>query len=113
MNYILSYSDVEDALTLAGEDAKSFLMDERRLKSALWNMGLDINHHYDEHNCIHRNMRNQVYKGIRFEGLERTDKSWINSGHATPKNSKFANEAQEAIMPNTSSTSSEYHLNRV
>tara|TARA_R100001594_G_scaffold53735_1_gene87273 strand:+ start:12105 stop:12458 length:354 start_codon:yes stop_codon:yes gene_type:complete len=113
MNYILSRSDVEDALTLAGEDAKNFLMDERRLKSALWSMGLNTNHYYEENDCIHRNLRGEIYKGIRYEGTERDDKSWLESGHATKRNSKFATEAQEVMMPNTSSTSSEYHLKRI
>jgi len=115
MNYILSLSDVVMALKLSGEDINSsnLLADERRLKAALWVMGLDINHKYEDNLCNHRNLQGQVVHCIRYEGSERTDKSWLNSGHATPRNSDFANQAQEVMMPNVSSTTSEYHLNRV
>lgn len=115
MNYILSLSDVVSALKLSGEDVESsnLLADERRLKAVLWTMGLDINHKYVENFCKHRNMQGQVVECIRFEGSEREDKSWMESGHATPRNSDFANQAQEQLMPSTSSTSSEYHLRRI
>lgn len=114
-NYILSLSDVVSALKLSGEDVESsnLLADERRLKAVLWTMGLDINHKYNEHFCRHRNIQGQVVECVRFEGSERDDKSWLESGHATPRNSDFANQAQELMMPNVSSTTSEYHLNRV
>ncbi len=112
MNYSISHSDLEDALTLSGEDANTYLMDERRVSKALWSMGLDVTHHFEEHHCIHRNIRNEIYKGVRYEGTERNDSAWLSSGHATKRNSAFANSAQEACMPNVSSTSSEYHLNR-
>ncbi len=112
-NYIISLSDITAALKASGESVDStILADERRLKTILWNMGLDTQHKYDENYCKHRNMQGFVVECVRFEGSERSDKTWMNSGYATPRNSKFANEAQEAIMPNTSSTSSEYHLKR-
>lgn len=114
--YSISESDIVTALKLAsvnGEDiSPCFLQDNRRLKTILWNMGMDTKHSFTEHFCEHRNMSGEVVKCIRYEGVERIDTPWKESGYATTKNSAFAEEAQEMMMPNTSSTSSEYHLRR-
>jgi hypothetical protein len=105
MHYILSLSDVVVALKLSGEPLDSNLLkDERRLKAVFWNMGLDINHRYVGRFCKHRNIQNQIVTCVRLEGSERSDKHWLASGHATPRNSQFAEEAQEMLMPNVSST---------
>jgi hypothetical protein len=113
MNYTLSLSDIVTALKLSGEkNSSTILGDERMLKVVLWNMGLDVNHSFTDRQCKHRNMQGQIADCIRYEGSERSDPAWLSSGHATERNSDFANSAQEACMPNVSSTTSEYHLNR-
>lgn len=112
-NYSVSLSDLVVALKLSGEPVDStFLQDTRRLERALWEMGLDVNHSYSERVCSHRNLQGEVANCPRYEGSERTDESWLKSGHASLENSKFSDMADALKQFRTSSTSSEYHLRR-
>lgn len=57
--------------------------DERALKKALWDFGLDIHLEINEVNCTHRNLQNQVVTCIMYRGAERTDPEWLKSGCAS------------------------------
>ncbi len=113
MNYSVSLSDITAALKLSGEPVDSDALEkEEDLKGLLFCMGLDIQKRFLTRYCKHRNMQDKIVSCLRYEGFERRDKEWLASGYATRTNSDFANEAQEYVMPNTSSTTSQYHLDR-
>lgn len=52
-------------------------------KWLLFDLGIDINQHYEHQFNTHRNRFNEVYTGSRWVGLERSDKQWCESGHAS------------------------------
>lgn len=49
----------------------------------LYDNGMDIEQDYELVRSTHRNLRNQVVNGERFEGFERLDDEWIKSGYAS------------------------------
>lgn len=49
----------------------------------LYDNGMDVEQDYELVRSTHRNLRNQVVNGERFEGFERLDEAWIKSGYAS------------------------------
>lgn len=79
-DYNLSVSDLihvegfKEAFAAADVDA---------IKAHLFTNGLDVDKEYELVRVTHRNLRNQVVNGERFEGQERLDEAWLKSGYAS------------------------------
>lgn len=57
--------------------------DLEAVKGFLYHNGLNTNEPFELVRVTHRNLRNQVVNGERFEGKERLDPKWIKSGYAS------------------------------
>lgn len=79
-DYNLSMSDL---MLVSGFAAAAAEDDTEVIHSILHTNGLDINKEHTLAFRCHRNLRNQVVEGYRFEGQERTDVEWIKSGYAS------------------------------
>lgn len=66
----------------------------------LWRNGMDIKYPIEVVVRQHRNLHNQVVRGPRFEGQERTDPAWIDTGCAS----------LDAIIASTSDSSMRFTL---
>lgn len=79
-DYNLSVSD----LVLVNGFKESYAeADQEAIKRVLYQNGLDTSKDYELVQVIHRNLRNQVVNGQRYEGEERLDDEWIKSGYAS------------------------------
>ena len=57
--------------------------DQEKIRQHLFRNGMDVDKEYELVVVAHRNLRNQVVNGQRFEGQERTDEAWLKSGYAS------------------------------
>lgn len=84
-NFAVSISDLMLHPTLQVEERETSLIlkDERRLRQILNDFGLDPQKPMDERVCKHRNLQGHIVDTIRFEGTERSDITWLQSGYAS------------------------------
>ena len=85
MSYLAAYSLSISDLVLDKEFVKAYgENDIPKIKDILWKYGMDVkNKEFEEVFCTHRNLQNQVHTCIRYQGAERTDKVYIQSGMAS------------------------------
>ncbi len=57
--------------------------DIEAVKKFLYHNGMNTEKEFELVRSTHRNLRNQVVNGERFEGQERLDEQWIKSGCAS------------------------------
>ena len=62
---------------------KYFHENFEEIKPLLFELGIDLQQQYEVQFNTHRNHFNEVYTGTRVIGLERSDKQWCESGHAS------------------------------
>lgn len=80
VDYALSVSD----LWLVEGFKEAFMTgNEAKVKQYLFENGMDVAGGFEEVLCQHRNLQNKVTMCIRYEGYERLDKEWIQSGAAS------------------------------
>ena len=80
-NYSLSFSDL---MLVQGFTEAAQKEDIKALENFLFDNGMDvINFPYSSRICTHRNLQNKVVSCLRYDGAERTDRGWINSGAAS------------------------------
>lgn len=83
-NYGVSIVDVLKYFELQGiTPPHPSLQDDRLLERALWTLGLDISNGYQDHVRPHRSLMGTEENCLCFRGMERTDKSWLNSGYSS------------------------------
>lgn len=80
VDYSLSVSDL---ITLDGFKEVFAAGEVDRINLYLFDNGMDIEQPVELVQAVHRNLRNQVVNGQRFEGQERLDEAWIKSGAAS------------------------------
>lgn len=80
MTQLVSYKNisVSDLIRCPGFDGT-----DEKIKELLYKLGVDTRHPVDVEVVTHRNMQNQVVTCEYYMGRERTDKVWIQSGHAS------------------------------
>lgn len=80
-NYSLSLSD----LMLVEGFAEAFGNgDKEAIEDFLFANGMDvINLPYSTRVCTHRNLLNKIVSCLRYDGGERQDQNWLNSGAAS------------------------------
>jgi hypothetical protein len=85
MSYLAAYSLSVSDLVLDKEFVKAYGegTNNSKILKILYKYGLDVNKPLEEVFCEHRNLQNKVVKCIRYEGYERTDKQYIESGLAS------------------------------
>lgn len=79
-DYNLSVSDL---VLVDGFKEAYARIDNETIKLFLHRNGLDTEQDYELVQVTHRNLRNQVVNGQRYEGSERLDDEWIKSGYAS------------------------------
>ena len=79
-DYNLSVSDL---VLVDGFKEAYASADIEAIKRVLHQNGLDTDKDYELVQVVHRNLRNQVVNGQRYEGEERLDDEWIKSGYAS------------------------------
>lgn len=86
MAKVFRYLSLSDLLMI--EDFKKAYAegDEKRIKQHLYHNGMDVTQNYELNFCTHRNLRNEIVSCERFEGVERSDRTWIKSGYASIEN---------------------------
>jgi len=85
MSYLAAYSLSMSDLVLDKNFVKAYgENDIPKIKEILYSYGMDVkNKPFEEVYCTHRNLQNQIHTCIRYEGFERTDKQYLNSGIAS------------------------------
>ena len=80
-NYSLSLSD----LMLVEGFAEAFGKDDKEaIEAFLFANGMDVvNLPYSSRYCTHRNLQNKIISCIGYDGGERCDSEWLNSGAAS------------------------------
>lgn len=79
-DYSLSFADL---MLVDGFKEAVRSDDQVALHRILFENGLEVSKGVDIRVCLHRTLTNQVFNGQRYEGFERLDKAWINSGVAS------------------------------
>lgn len=80
MTQLVSYKNISfsDLLRCPGFDGT-----DEKIKELLYKLGADTSKPIETMVCEHRNLSNQVVTCEYFICLERLDKEWIRSGHAS------------------------------
>jgi len=80
MTRLVSFKNVSlsDLIRCPGYDGT-----EAKTKELLWQLGCDTSHEIDVQVVQHRNMSNQIVTCEYYLCRERTDRAWIQSGHAS------------------------------
>lgn len=79
-DYSLSISDL---ILVDGFKEAFAYADVDNIKLYLHQNGMDVDKEFDLVRRTHRNLRNQLVNGERYEGQERTDVAWVKSGYAS------------------------------
>lgn len=84
MSYLAAYSLSFSDLVLDKEFIKAYgESDTTKIHELLYKYGMDYKKGVEEVYCTHRNLQNKVHTCIRYEGFERTDQEYIDSGMAS------------------------------
>lgn len=60
------------------------LVEPEKFKKLLWDLGLDTNKPWEiQEDILHRNAFGEVRQCTRYVGVERIDRTWIESGYAS------------------------------
>ena len=80
MTQLVSYKNISisDLIRCPGFDGT-----DEKIKELLYKLGVDTRHPVDVQVITHRNMQNQVVTCEYYMGRERTDRAYIQSGHAS------------------------------
>jgi len=80
MTRLVSFKNISlsDLIRCPGYDGT-----EAKTKELLWQLGVDTKHEIEILVVQHRNMQNQVVTCEYYMGRERTDREYIQSGHAS------------------------------
>ena len=79
-HYSISLSD----LILIEDFAKAFAsQDKNTIEKILYSNGMEVKHGYTTEPRQHRNLQGKVVNCIRYEGVERIDREWLQSGAAS------------------------------
>jgi hypothetical protein len=80
MTQLVSYKNISmsDLIRCPGFDGT-----DDKIKELLYKLGADISKPIETMVCEHRNLSNQVVTCEYFICIERLDKAWIQSGHAS------------------------------
>lgn len=80
-NYSLSLSDLMLVEGFAEAYGKE---DNEEIEAFLFANGMDVvNFPYSSRYCTHRNLHNKIVTCLRYDGAERCESDWVNSGAAS------------------------------
>lgn len=80
MTQLVSYKNISmsDLIRCPGFDGT-----DEKIKELLYKLGVDTRFHVEVEVITHRNIQNQVVTCEYYMGRERTDRAYIQSGHAS------------------------------
>lgn len=78
--YYLSLSDLLRVEGFASAFSKN---DKKEIDKILFNNGVDVSKGVRENVCNHRSLTGEVVNCLRYEGIERSDRSWRDTGAAS------------------------------
>jgi hypothetical protein len=79
-HYSLSVSDLSSIPKFQEAFATA---NTKAIESILFENGMEVTHGYEVNKRMHRNLKGSVVDCERFEGVERLDREWLQSGAAS------------------------------
>lgn len=77
------YLSLSDLIKVDGFAEAFSLNDKEKIDDVLFENGMDVSKNIFENECNHRNLTGDVIYCLRYEGAERSDRSWKDTGAAT------------------------------